>query len=332
MRIAGLLVLALLASHPAVAAPITEVHYVMGTYFQITAEHEDVVRARTAVRRCFVTARRLDELFSRFDAASELSRLNARADEQVVTVSAEMAALLRRALQLQGVTDGGFDVSVGRLTQLWRTATARPPATVVAAALHSGGAGSFTLAGRRLIRHPGVVIDLDGIAKGWAVDRCVQQLRADGIEHALLNFGESSLYAIGAPRGADGWPITLRGLDPQRALGVLMLRDQAVSISAVFGRPRRVGGRRIGHIIDPRSGQPLPSPAVAVVVAASATDAEAFSKALLIDASGRWLSAAAGALGGTLLITPHGLRRTGALPFTPFAGGRPIPAAAEALR
>src|SRR5437867_2144864 len=55
---------------------ITEVHYVMGTYLRITAQHGDVTEARSAMRRCFAATRNFDERFSRFDSESELSRLN----------------------------------------------------------------------------------------------------------------------------------------------------------------------------------------------------------------------------------------------------------------
>lgn len=323
-----------LAARPAArAATVAEVHYVMGAYFRITAEDVDPGHARRAMRACFINTRRLDEQFSRFDPASELARLNASAAAPgAVTVSAEMAALLRRAIDLQAQTRGTFDVSVGALTQLWRTAAQWPTADLLAATRQSDGARALVLNGTTLSRRPGVLIDVDGLAKGWAVDECVAQLRTSGVHRALLNFGESSLYALGTPRGAPGWRVAVRGLDDDHVVGMLTLRDEAVSVSSVFGHARDLGGERVGHIVDPRTGQALTSPALGVIVASSATDAEAFSKALLIDPAlfrdGRPLASVI----GSLRVTAAGMRRTGSVPFVPFAAPRRIAAEAEALR
>ena len=276
--------LLLLLPQVAVSATVTEVHYVMGTYFRITAEQRDPGAARTAMRLCFTSARDLESRFSRFDPSSELSQLNAT-DVRAVTVSDDMAALLRRSLQLRQTTGGSFDVAVGSLTTLWRKATQWPTAAQLAAARAGLGDDALQLQSRTLIRQPGVRIDLDGVAKGFAVDRCAAQLRAAGITPALLSFGESSLYAIGAPAGTHGWTVTVRSIDTNHALGTLTLRDRAASISAVFGHERQIGPRRVGHIVNPHTGEPLTAPALAVVVASSATDAEAFSKAVLVEAS-----------------------------------------------
>jgi thiamine biosynthesis lipoprotein len=148
------------------------------------------------------------------------------------------------------------------------------------------------------------------------------------VVHAFLNFGESSLFALGAPPGKVGWEVAVRDLDPERALGTLTLRDQAVSVSAVFGHQHRVGAKQVGHIVDPRSGLPLTRDGLAVVVARSAAAAEAFSKALLIDeraVSRRHLT-------GALVVRATHLSRIGHIAFTPFAHTRSIPVAAEALQ
>jgi len=269
-----------LAAGPAAAAPVTEVHYTMGTYFSIRIDGVADTPARAAMRRCFTEARRLEAVFSRFDRDSELSRLNADGTSARVTVSETMADLLQRALLLRDDTGGAFDVTIGALTALWRRSATWP----AAATLRRDGSGDrVRLQGRDLVRlRPGVRLDFDGIAKGYAVDRCVTLLRAAGITRALLSLGESSQYALGAPPGETGWPIVVRGTAAGTAIGTLRLRDQALSASAVLGHSRELAGHRIGHIVDPESGRPLRDDALAVVVADNATAAEAYSKAVLI--------------------------------------------------
>lgn len=315
------------------AAEVTEIHYVMGTYLRITVDDGDSDALRTTMRSCFATARDVDARFSRFQPDSELSRLNAvSASAGPVLVSDDMAALLRAALYLSTTTNGAFDVTAGALTHLWRSAVEWPDADALARAGATSGAGALRLNGRELHRRAGVLIDVDGLAKGWAVDRCVAQLRAGGVRRAFLSFGESSIYALGAPSGERGWPMTVRSLDEARAAGVLTLRDEALSVSAVFGHERVVGARRVGHIVDPRTGLPLTVPGMVAVVASSATAAEAYSKALLIDAHATEAALRAGTIRGAVLIEPRRTRHYGAVAFKGFDHTRAIARAAEPLR
>jgi FAD:protein FMN transferase len=338
VKLVGLALALLLVAQRTIAAPITEIQYVMGTYLRMTVDHDDEAVARRAMRRCAAGVRHLEEVFSRFDSRSELSRLNALpVADGPVTVSADMAALLDRALALRDTTDGAFDIGVGALTQLWRTVDRWPAQSDIERARRGLGPDALVLAGTTLVRHADVRIDVDGVAKGWAVDQCVAALRDAGVSRAFVNFGESSLYALGAPLGEASWPVLVRALDPESALGVLHLRDQAASVSAVLGRERIVAGRRIGHIVNPTTGLPMTRPALSLVVAHSATDAEAFSKAVLIR-GGRPPSCGVrpprqcGAAVGAILVDAGGLHRFGHVPFSPRADGSPLPASAGVLQ
>jgi len=266
-RWACLVALGLLAA-PVRAATETQIHWVMGTYLRVTAEGDG---AGPALRECFAEARRLDHVFSRFDPTSELSRLHERRSQPA---SQTFADLLDRSVLLGRRTDGAFEVTVGALTALWRADTAPAPAAVAAARATVGG---VTHSRERVRIAPGTRLDFDGIAKGYAVDACVARLRAAHVRRAFVSFGESSLYALGTSPTGAAWDVAVRGLDPDAAVGTLHLRDQAVSVSAT----RSSSGRR-GTIVDPSSGNVIDGERVAVVVATSATDAEAYSKALLV--------------------------------------------------
>jgi thiamine biosynthesis lipoprotein len=135
--------------------------------------------------------------------------------------------------------------------------------------------------GRVELAREGAVVDLGGIAKGFALDRMRPLLLERGIESALLEFGQSSTLAVGAPPGSGGWRLLVRGPE-EDVLGLVTLTDRALSISSSFGHSVEIGGRRYGHVIDPRTGQPLTRPLQALIAAPDATLAEALSKALLI--------------------------------------------------
>jgi thiamine biosynthesis lipoprotein len=99
---------------------------------------------------------------------------------------------------------------------------------------------------------------------------------------ALLSFGQSSVVAIGDPDGA-GWRLALRSRDPAQGIfGEIRLRDQALSMSSKWGQDREIKGRVVSHVLDPRTGQPVEGTLEAVVIAATARRADAWSTALLV--------------------------------------------------
>lgn len=326
--VAALALLAALARSTTAAEPHTAVHWVMGTWLRIVASGD---AAQAAMAACFADARLLDRTFSRWDPGSELSALHAGAAAgAVVRVSPAMAALTARSLVLRDRTGGAFDPAVGPLTALHRVPGDAAPAALAAA--RAASAATVTLDGDRLTLPPGARLDFDGVAKGFAVDRCVERLRAAGVTRALVSLGESSVAAVGAPAGAPAWMLAVRGVDPDTTVGTLELRDAALSVSATHGGP----GHGEPHIVDPHSGRLLREAAVGVVVAASATDAEAFSKALLVwGPGGTGRVETAGATGALAvrargLDVGPGLAATGA--FRPFATPRRLTAAEEPLR
>jgi thiamine biosynthesis lipoprotein len=255
----------------------------MGTVLEITLHGEDAPEALEAL---FEQARQLDALMSRYDPDSDVSRLNRTAGVGPQEVDPRVNELLQKAVALSNLTRGSFDVTIGPLVALWIDAAERgipPSAADLAVARSRVGVDHliFYADGSVELSDPGARIDLGGIAKGYALDRMRSLLRKRGIRQALLNFGQSSIWAMGAPPDAAGWRLLVRG-PGEGFLGVVRLEDQALSVSGSLGQWVEIGGRRYGHVLDPRSGRPLTRQRQALVVAQSATLAEALSKALLI--------------------------------------------------
>lgn len=273
----------LLGCAPAGAERFEDGRYAMGTVFEVTVEAQR--GAREAAEACFDLAARLEGLLSRWDEGSEISRLNAAAGGEPLAVHPDTGRILRDAIHLSQLTRGSFDVTVGPLVELWTEAGhlgRRPSQAALAEALARVGADGIEVGplGARLAR-PGMSVDLGGVAKGWALDRMEELLRARGVERAFLSFGQSSLLALGAPGAEGGWRVLVRATG-ERWAGVATLRDRRLSISGSFGRFETIGGERYGHVIDPRDGEPVRHAALAVVLAPTAALAEAWSKALLI--------------------------------------------------
>ncbi len=265
---------------------VSDGRYVMGTVLEITLCATDAVQGRRTMDTLFSTASRLDTLLSTFSPDSPVSRLNARAGRGAEVVPPEVTDLLSLSLSYWQTTDGTFDITVGPLMALWRQAVATrvlPSPTAVQQARTRVGSEKIKLSsdGRVSLTRPGMVIDLGGIGKGYALDRLTGLLRERGLSQALLDFGQSSLWALGAPPDAEGWRLLVQQPDGG-TVGIITLRDQALSVSASLGQTFEVNGNRYGHVIDPRSGEPLRRDLLACVIAPNAMQAEALSKALLI--------------------------------------------------
>lgn len=266
---------------------VSDGQYLMGTVLEASVCAPDRPAGEALLHELFADVAALERRFSTFDPASEISALNRAAGHGAQKVSPELARLTADSIALSALTRGTFDVTVGPLVRLWSAAGKsgrRPPAAELARARERVGASHLSVdrtAGTVELRTAGVSLDFGGIAKGWALDRECERLRAAGVTRAFLSFGESSLAAIGASPGAEGWGVALT--DPSGAFaGTVELRDRSLSVSGSLGQYVEIEGRRYGHVIDPRSGEPLERARVAVVVAADGARAEALSKALLV--------------------------------------------------
>lgn len=265
---------------------VSDGRYAMGTILEITLAAPDEAAGRALLEALFDEASRLERVMTLFDGASDLSRLNRAAGGGPIRVDPDLASLLARSIDFAARTHGAFDVTVGPLVALWQDAAARgapPEAAALATARAHVGADALRVVppDRAAITRAGTSVDLGGVAKGYALDRLAERVRSAGVASALLSFGQSSLWALGAPPGEPGWRLLVRRPEGGFA-GVATLRDRAVSVSGSLGQSTEIGGRRYGHVIDPRSGEPLIQPLEAVVLAPDAALAEALSKALLV--------------------------------------------------
>ncbi len=267
-------------------ARVGDGRYAMGTVLEIELVGPDRGLLERELDALYAEVEALEGALSTWRPESELSRLNRAAGGAALALSEPARDLLLRSVALSRETGGRFDVTLGPLVALWREAARRgrlPSAAELSAARARVGPDQleFGAGGRVALRSAGAAVEVGGIAKGYALDRLAERLRARGITRALLDFGGSSVWALGAPPGAAGWRLFARDAGGA-PLGVLTLRDQALSVSASLGQSSEIEGRSRGHVIDPRSGEALGRALQAIAIADEAARAEAFSKAFLI--------------------------------------------------
>jgi thiamine biosynthesis lipoprotein len=206
-----------------------------------------------------------------------------------VAVDPELFDFIADAIRYSIESDGAFDVTVGPLMKTWGffEGDGRVPSSneLDAARARVGYRHLVLDRAAHTIRFdgPGVSIDLGGIAKGYAVDRVAALLRHRGVEAALISAGGSSVFALGAPPGETAWRVDVQ--DPVAASNVafsLRLKDRALSVSGSSEKSFEANGVRYGHVMDPRTGRPVPGILSVVVLTPDATSGDALDNALFV--------------------------------------------------
>lgn len=240
--------------------------------------------AREAARAAYARMAELEDVMSDYRPSSELRQLESRGGAWT-PVSAELFAVLARAVEIARASDGAFDPTVGPLMALWREArrTGRLPAP---AALDSARARTgWTLleldGARRAVRlaRPGMRLDLGGIAKGWILQAALDALRAHGVRSALLEAGGDVVVGA-APPGRAGWRVEVPGADRGLRQAAAALVDAAIATSGPTEQFVEIGGRRYSHVVDPRTGLGLTDRTLVTVIARDGATADALATAL----------------------------------------------------
>lgn len=236
----------------------------------------------------------LEEQMSVFRPTSEVNRLNRTAAEGPIAVASGLFGVLELADRIHAQTGGAFDITAGPLWDAWgfsRRQGCVPSDAELAAARDRVGWGSVRLdpvAKTVQFLKAGMGLNLGSIGKGHAVDRCGEALQAAGIDDFLIHGGQSSVLARGQRMaGSDsegpGWTVGIRHpLKPDRRLGEVRLCDRALATSGSGVQFFRHKGRRLGHIIDPRTGRPAEGVLSVTVMAPTAAEADALATGLYV--------------------------------------------------
>jgi thiamine biosynthesis lipoprotein len=271
-----------------------EARRLMWTKFEIVAYGENQARLAEAAEAAFEEIDRLDRQLSNYSETSELTYLNRNAARAEITCEKELFELLKLSLDYSRATEGAFDITVGPLMKAWGFFKGQgrvPEAKELAAVMASVGYGHVKLDdAKRSIRfdREGLELDLGGIAKGYAVDKAAEVLRASGITSALITSGTSSFCASCTPRGQSSWKVEVS--DPtnrSRQVMTLELKDQSISTSGCHEKSFEIGEKIYCHIMNPRTGYPVEGILSVTIITPRGVEAEVFSKALMVLGVGK---------------------------------------------
>lgn len=239
----------------------------------------------------------LEEQLSVYRDTSEVSRLNQAAQFGPVVVEPRLFGLVELALRLHDETQGAFDITSGPLSKVWgfyRRAGSIPTPEALAEARERVGSQHLRLdrgESSIALARPGMELNFGAIGKGYALDRVAERLAEQGIGEFLFHGGRSSVLAKGAmdqscetgQAARVPWTVGIGDpLRPGKRLGQLVLWDRGLSTSGSGVQFFRHEGKRYGHILDPRTGEPVQGMLSVTVTAPTAAEADALSTAFYV--------------------------------------------------
>ena len=267
----------------------------MACDWEVLLEPEDSSSGAEAAVEVLEHLETLEDRWSVFRQHSLMSQVNQRAAEAPVVVDEQTFAMLRLGVEIHQATRGAFEMTAGPLTRAWgffRREGRFPSPAELEESLQRVGSGYVQLdeATRAVsFTRSGVEINLGGIGKGFALDCCVDRLQDWGVRRFLFHGGQSSVVARGERRPIAGaergepWVIGLRHpIHPGTRLAEIPLRDEALGTSGTNRQHFYHGGRRYGHILDPRTGFPAEGVLSATVIAPTAAQADAWATACYV--------------------------------------------------
>jgi len=257
---------------------------VMGTTLTLLVSAPTRNRALEASEAAVRALEAAERLLSTWRVDTPLARLNAAAPGEPHEIPAPLFGLLQRVFEWEKATGGAFNPAVGPLVTAWglRSGGRIPEGRELVAARRASDPTLFTFEGssssHRVTRREATAgIDEGAWGKGWALDRAAQALRAAGATSFVLDLGGQVLV------GADETTIAVaHPRDRSRAAATLRLRDASASTSGNSERGLTVNGRRIGHLLDPSTGEPAPDFGSVTVVASDGLTADVLSTAFFV--------------------------------------------------
>jgi len=227
----------------------------MGTRLDALLFGDDADRLESVWQSLVAEVRRLERMMNRFATDSDLYAVNRDGVIYPVGMKDELWDALMDCRRYNSLTEGRFDAALGRWQQV-----------------------EFDTKAKTVFLRSDAMLDLGGYAKGYALKRVGELLKQHSIDRALVNFGDSSVLALGTHPHGDCWSVGIDNPYDHRRVGEIRLRDTAMSVSG--NMPSHTA-----HIVRPSTGEMVDERRMAVVVAADAVDAEALTTALMVDAA-----------------------------------------------
>ena len=263
---------------------------VMNTIAKIIAVAPDEKTARLSIDSAFEKIYNLEKLMNRYDPNSQLSQVNRLAAKEAVKIDEDLFDILRLSVRFSKKTDGAFDITIGPLVDLWRKcaeANSVPTEKQLAKVKKRIGYDKLILDANDLsVRFTtrGVSLDLGAIAKGFAADKAVEEMKETGAIGGLIDLG-GQIGCFGLTEKKGKWLIGIQNpaiLQDGRTIAKLALSDSAVATSGDYRRFYKIDGKHFSHILNPATEKSADELISVTIIAKEGTAADALATAVSV--------------------------------------------------
>jgi thiamine biosynthesis lipoprotein len=256
---------------------------VMNTDVVIAVMHPDVPGAESAINCAFAEVYEIEHLMSHTANGSEVAELNENGF--LVNASPELCYVIDRSHKCSELSNGSFDITVLPVINLWKSrirAGSPPTSNEINETLELVNYKNISIENDSIyFSHQPMGVTLGGVAKGYAVDRAIEVLRAHNIHHAIVNAG-GDIRTIGFKTENDPWRVALQDPgDKTEYITIINLQDMSVATSGNYERYFSEAARA-SHIIDPKTGYTADDLLSATIITENAADADALATAVFV--------------------------------------------------
>ncbi|HCI6265650.1 TPA: FAD:protein FMN transferase ApbE [Klebsiella quasipneumoniae subsp. quasipneumoniae] len=266
----------------------------MGTFWRVSVIGVDEAKAQALRAKVQAQLNADDRLLSTWKNDSALMRFNHAADTRPWPVSEAMADIVTLSLRIGAKTDGAMDITVGPLVNLWgfgpdKQPVATPDAQAIAAAKARTGLQHLQVinqSGRQFLQKdiPDLFVDLSTVGEGYAADHLARLMEQEGISRYLVSVG-GALVSRGMNGEGKPWRVAIqKPTDRENAVQAIVdINGHGISTSGSYRNYYELDGKRISHVIDPQTGQPITHKLVSVtVIAPTALEADGWDTGLMV--------------------------------------------------
>lgn len=286
---------------------VSRTQLLIGTVVNITLVDESKERADIAAEKAFDEIKRLENILTRFKTESAVGQLNQ--EGLIRDVPPELKEMVQESLRFFLITKGAFDVTVKPVLDLYEAKFKQglePTEEEISRVLKRVGSEFIKVDGKGIsFERQGMGITLDGIAKGYIVDKASQALEREGIKNYLINAG-GDIKVKGERKEGGPWKIAIQ--DPQKSghyPDIIRLMEGAIATSGNY-EVYFDNEKLFHHIVNPSSGRSPVDLTSVSVVAKDTKEADALSTALYVMGPTESLGFASSYGCECLLITKDG--------------------------
>ena len=266
----------------------------MGTFWRVSVIGVDEAKAQALRAKVQAQLDADDRLLSTWKNDSALMRFNHATDTRPWPVSEAMADIVTLSLRIGAKTYGAMDITVGPLVNLWgfgpdKQPVATPDAQAIAAAKARTGLQHLQVinqSGRQFLQKdiPDLFVDLSTVGEGYAADHLARLMEQEGISRYLVSVG-GALVSRGMNGEGKPWRVAIqKPTDRENAVQAIVdINGHGISTSGSYRNYYELDGKRISHVIDPQTGQPITHKLVSVtVIAPTALEADGWDTGLMV--------------------------------------------------